>query len=70
MAGVSSNIMFGQTVPAGTHAFDIILDEEMLQQIPVPLINLPQEETVISLSELQGSGMEFCENKLQFGFEF
>ena len=70
MAGVSSNIMFGQTVPAGTNAFDIILDEEMLQQIPVPLVNLPREDTVVSIGDLKGSETEFCENKLQFGFEF
>ncbi|MHB1952872.1 MAG: hypothetical protein ACYCOU_03905 [Sulfobacillus sp.] len=64
MRGVSGNIMFGQFVKAGTNAFEVLLDEEVLAKNPVPESRLPAKSRAKLLEVNEGCGTE------QLGFTF
>jgi len=68
MMGVSSNVIFGQLIQAGTNAFGILLDEEMLASVPIPAENMPPTETLVSSSDLKAGSA--CDVNSGFKFEF
>lgn len=58
MAGVSSNIMFGQFIKLGTNAFDVYLDEAMILEYAEPPPPEPQLPTVLDTTDIEACGEE------------
>ena len=65
MAGVSSNVMFGQYIKLGTNAFDLYLDEAMLLEYGVP----PKKEDIQDSGEFNIKDIELCTDEgMMFDF--
>jgi DNA-directed RNA polymerase II subunit RPB1 len=65
MAGVSSNVMFGQYIKLGTNAFDLYLDETMLLEYGVP----PKKEDMQDSGAFDIKDIEMCTDEgMMFDF--
>lgn len=67
MTGVSGNIMFGQFIPTGTNAFNIVMDLEKIKnqkpiELPKKIVNAP----IRISSQIAESNLDVCD--IQFTF--
>jgi DNA-directed RNA polymerase II subunit RPB1 len=58
MAGVSSNVMFGQFIKLGTNAFDVYIDEQMIIAYGVPPVNDVKLSSVLDIDNIEACGDE------------
>jgi len=58
MAGVSSNVMFGQYIKLGTNSFELYLDEEMIMKYAEPPKDEEAVPAVLNVSDIEACGDE------------
>ncbi len=56
--GVSENVLLGQMAPVGTGTFDLLMNEEMLKDVPYN-VNLPSSSFVKSTAAVEGSATPY-----------